>query len=676
MNRHLQLKTDDQGIAWLHFDHADSAVNILSVELLQELEQLLDELQATLPKGLIILSDKPNGFVAGADVESFRSGMHQHEAESHVRWVHRLYQRIEDLPFPTLCMIHGFCLGGGLELALSCNYRVTRDDESTRLAFPEVKLGIFPGYGGSVRSIERIGPLQAMKMMLSGRSISGKQAKKMGLVDQAVPERQLRDTAISYIDKPTAEKRPSWTQRILNSLPARHLLSPIFTRETAKHARPEHYPAPYALIEHWKANGGNRSAMFDSEATEVSRLLTGETSQNLIRLFFLQERMKSLGARVAFKPQHLHVIGGGIMGGDIAAWCTLKGMTVTLQDREAKYLTQAVARAHKLFKRKLRSKRLVSAAMDRLIPDPKGYGVRQADVAIEAIFEDLETKQRLFKELEQQLKPEAIMASNTSSIPLEDIAEILHAPQRLIGLHFFNPVAKMQLVEVVHGKQTDAALIDKGAAFVRRIDRLPLPVKSSPGFLVNRILMPYLLEAMSLLDEGVPAPAVDEAAVAFGMPMGPVELADAVGLDICLAVAKKLAPLFDLSIPQKLQALVEEQKLLGKKTGQGFYRYNKGRLQREKVPGSYQPPSDLADRMIFRLLNESVACLREGVVEDADLLDAGVVFGTGYAPFRGGPMHTIYSGGLEQQRHRLEILEQRHGGKFHPDSGWTKLGEV
>ncbi|MCU7845796.1 MAG: enoyl-CoA hydratase/isomerase family protein [Candidatus Thiodiazotropha sp. (ex Monitilora ramsayi)] len=676
MNRHLQLETDDQGIAWLRFDHADSAVNILSIEALQELDDILDELEVTLPKGLIILSDKKNGFIAGADVENFRSGMHRREAEEHIRWVHNLYQRMEDMPFPTLSLIHGFCLGGGLELALSCDYRVTRDDESTRLAFPEVRLGLFPGYGGSVRSIERIGALQAMKLMLSGRSLSGRQGKKMGLVDQAVPERQMRATAISFIENRPALRKASRFQQLLNSLPARHLLSPMFIKETAKHARPKHYPAPYALIDHWKAHGGDRGAMFDSEAAEVSRLLTGETAQNLIRVFFLQERMKSLGSHVQFRPQHLHVVGGGIMGGDIAAWCALKGMRVTLQDREAKYLTQAVERAHKLFKRKLRSKRLVSAAMDRLIPDPKGYGVNQADVAIEAIFEDLETKQKLFQSLESQLKPEAIMATNTSSIPLEDIAEGLNDPKRLIGLHFFNPVAKMQLVEVVRGAKTDPALIDKGAAFVRRIDRLPLPVKSSPGFLVNRILMPYLLEAMSLLDEGVPAPAIDRAAVEFGMPMGPVELADAVGLDICLAVAKKLAPLFDLTIPRKLENLVVEKKLLGKKTGQGFYRYEKGRLQREKVDSNYQPPADLADRMIFRLLNESVACLREGVVEDADLLDAGVIFGTGYAPFRGGPMHTIYSGGLEQQRHRLEVLEQRHGGKFHPDSGWTQLGEV
>jgi 3-hydroxyacyl-CoA dehydrogenase/enoyl-CoA hydratase/3-hydroxybutyryl-CoA epimerase len=334
-----------------------------------------------------------------------------------------------------------------------------------------------------------------------------------------------------------------------------------------------------------------------------------------------------------------------------------------------------MGRAHQLFKRKLRTPRLVMQAMDRLTPDPRGYGIPRADVAIEAIFEDLEAKQRLFRELESKLRPDALMASNTSSIPLEQIAEGLQSPQRLIGLHFFNPVAKMQLVEVVHGEQTDSALVDHGAAFCRSINRLPLPVRSSPGFLVNRILMPYLLEAMSLLDEGVPAPAVDRAAVDFGMPMGPVELADAVGLDICLAVAKKLAPLFDLTIPTKLEQLVNE-KQLGKKTGQGFYRYQKGRLQREKIPGSYQPPADLADRMIFRLLNESVACLREGVVEDADLLDAGIIFGTGYAPFRGGPMHTIYSGGLEQQRHRLEALERRHGGKFHPDSGWTHLGEV
>ncbi len=676
MNRHLHLVSDSQGIAWLHLDHAESALNLLSLELLQELGGVLDELEATTPRGLIILSDKANGFVAGADVSSFKSGLPQREAEAHILQVHALFERLAKLPMPTLALIHGFCLGGGLELALCCDYRVARDDPGTRLGFPEVRLGIFPGYGGTLRSIERIGALPAMKLMLSGRSLSGAQARKLGLVDRAVPERQLEENALDLLRQRPAPQRASWLQRPLNTLPARYLIAPLLARETARHAKPEHYPAPYALIAHWKTHAGNSEALLESEAREVSRLLTGETAQNLIRVFFLQEQLKALGAKADSKPRHLHVVGSGTMGSDIAAWCALKGLRVTLQDREARLLTQAVARAHRLFQRKLGSKRQVRAAMDRLIPDPNGYGIRHADLAIEAIFEDLEAKQELFRDLERQLRPDAIMATNTSSIPLEQIAEALQRPQRLIGLHFFNPVAKMQLVEVVKGEVTDPVLIERGAAFARQIDRLPLPVRSSPGFLVNRILMPYLLEAMSLLEEGVPAPAVDRAAVDFGMPMGPIELADTVGLDICLAVARKLAPLFDLTIPDQLQAMVTEQKNLGRKTGRGFYRYVNGKRQREKLPGGYRPPTDLADRMVFRLLNEAVACLREGVVESADLLDAGVIFGTGYAPFRGGPMHTIYSGGLEQQRRRLEALERRHGGKFHPDAGWTHPGEV
>jgi 3-hydroxyacyl-CoA dehydrogenase / enoyl-CoA hydratase / 3-hydroxybutyryl-CoA epimerase len=675
MNRHWHLLTDPQGIAWLHFDHAESPVNILSQAALEEFDGLLRELETTLPKGLIILSDKPNGFIAGADVRSFKSGMHRHEAEAHIKQVHSLFNRVEALPFPSLALIHGFCLGGGLELALSCNYRLARDDESTRLGFPEVRLGIFPGYGGSLRSIERIGALPAMKLMLSGRTISGSQAHKLGLVDRAVPEWQLLENARDMLRDPPSEHRPTHLQRLTNLLPARHLLAPMLARETAKHVRQQHYPAPYALIDHWKRHGGDRQAMLASEAREVSRLLTGETSQNLIRVFFLQERLKALGGLGDFEPRHLHVVGGGIMGGDIAAWCALRGLRVTLQDREAKFLGQAMARAHQLFSRKLRSPRLVSAAMDRLIPDPKGEGIRHADVAIEAIYEDLEAKQQLFQSLERQLKADAVLATNTSSIPLQRIAEGLQSPERLIGLHFFNPVAKMQLVEVVHAEQTDPRLIHQGAAFVRRIDRLPLPVRSSAGFLVNRILMPYLLEAMTLLDEGIPATAIDRAALNFGMPMGPLELADAVGLDICLAVATKLAPLFGLTIPRQLEQRVARNDL-GKKSGSGFYPYQRGRLQRKKPDSNYEPPADLADRMIFRLLNESVACLREGIVEDADLLDAGVIFGTGYAPFRGGPMHTIYSGGLEKQRQRLEMLEKRHGGQFHPDEGWTHLGEV
>jgi 3-hydroxyacyl-CoA dehydrogenase / enoyl-CoA hydratase / 3-hydroxybutyryl-CoA epimerase len=674
--KHWHLKNDSHDISWLHFNHADSPLNILSQEALSELKELLDEVEASQPSGMIIVSDKPGSFIAGADVNSFCSGMKQRQAKEHIQWVHRLYQRIEDLSFPTLAMIHGFCLGGGLELALCCNYRLARDDASTRLAFPEVKLGIFPGYGGTVRAIRQIGVLPAMQLMLSGRTITGRQAKKIGLVDQTAPQRQLQAAAVAIIQQqPSPRRQPTLLNRLLNTQPGRQITASLLIRETAKHANPKHYPAPYALIEHWKQHGGDQQAMFQSEACEVSRLLVGDVSQNLIRVFFLQERLKSLGSKNDFSPQHVHVVGGGTMGGDIAAWCALKGLRVTLQDREARFLTKAVSRAHQLFSKKLRQPRLIRAAMDRLMPDPKGYGIAQADIAIEAIFEDIEAKQQLFRELEAQMRPDALLATNTSSIPLETISEALNAPARLIGLHFFNPVAKMQLVEVVHSHHTDLELIHKGTAFVRRIERLPLPVKSSPGFLVNRVLMPYLLEAIRLIDEGLPAPIIDKAAVDFGMPMGPIELADAVGLDICLAVAQKLAPLFDLTIPDKLKQQVNA-KQLGKKSGRGFYYYEKGHILKQKLPQTYKAPDDLTDRMIFRLLNESVACLREGIIEDEDLLDAGIIFGTGFAPFRGGPMHTLHRGGIDRQRQQLEVLEKRHGAQFHPDDGWTKLGGV
>jgi 3-hydroxyacyl-CoA dehydrogenase / enoyl-CoA hydratase / 3-hydroxybutyryl-CoA epimerase len=672
MSKHWRLEQDNTGIAWLHFDHQDSPVNILSLEALEEFEAILRQVETDQPTGLVIMSDKKSGFIAGADVKSFRANTDKNAIEQHIKEVHRVFQILEDLSVPTLALIHGFCLGGGLELALACDYRIARDDDSTRLAFPEVKLGLFPGYGGSVRSIALMGPLPALNFMLTGRSINGRTARAMGLVNSTAPERQLRAAATDLITRRPRGRRPPFYHGMVNLGPARKIVSGILEKEVRKRANPEHYPAPFALIEHWKEHGDDPRAMYASEARNLANLLSGDTSQNLIRVFFLQERVKALGGGSDFKPQRLHVVGGGVMGGDIAAWSALKGMRVTIQDREAKYLSKAMGRAHALFKKKLKKPRLVQAAMDRLMPDPKGYGASHADVVIEAIYEDAKAKQELFRELETKVRPDTLLASNTSSIPLETISESLENPGRLIGLHFFNPVAKMQLIEIVHGKDTDPELVKRGAAFARRVDRLPLPVKSSPGFLVNRILMPYLLEAMELLSEGVPAPAIDHAATSFGMPMGPVELADRVGLDICLAVAEKLSPFFNLKVPEKLETMVQ-QKNLGAKTGSGFYNYTSGKAV---YKGSEEPdsiPTDLADRLIFRLLNESVACLREQIVEDADLLDAGVIFGTGFAPFRGGPMHYIYKRGVEQQQQRLQQLEQLHGEQFSPDSGWADL---
>jgi 3-hydroxyacyl-CoA dehydrogenase/enoyl-CoA hydratase/3-hydroxybutyryl-CoA epimerase len=670
--KHWHFEKDGDGIIWLHFNHADSATNVLSEAILEELEFCLGDIAHIHPIGLVILSDKPNGFIAGADIKSFTQVAGKDEAEKYIRRAHSIFARLESFSFPTLALIHGFCLGGGLELALACRYRVAREDEGTRIGLPEVKLGIFPGFGGSVRSMRLIGHLPALNMMLTGRTFSGRAAQRIGLVDMAVPERQLMAAARHMILQRPEPHRPTWLQRLPGAVPLRPLVGAYLRREVEKKANPDHYPAPYSLIEHWERFADRTDDMYASEVERVSSLICSETAQNLIRVFFLQEQLKSQGRKSDIEPRRVHVIGGGTMGGDIAAWCALKGLRVTLQDREPKLLTRAMGRAHALFKKKLKQPHLVQAATDRLMPDYRGYGIPRADVVIEAIFENVEAKRALYQELEPRIKKDALLCTNTSSIPLEALNTALKKPERLVGLHFFNPVAKMQLIEIVSAGNTDPQEAQRAAAFARHIDRLPLPVKSSPGFLVNRILMPYLLEAVRLLEEGTPAVEIDKAALAFGMPMGPIELADTVGVDICLAVAEKLAEDLPVEVPGRLRAMVEKGEL-GRKSGQGFYSYAKGKPQKRAPAQGYALPRDLADRMILRMLNEAVACLREGVVSNRDLLDAGVIFGTGFAPFRGGPLHYVASLGKEEVRERLSRMEQSQAGRFAVDKGWDEL---
>jgi len=672
MNSDWQYRRNEEGIGWLHFDLGDSPLNLLSKRALSGLEEMLGRIRADPPLGLVLLSDKKAGFIAGADVAEFE-GIDPDRARRHIEWVHGIFEQLESMPFATVAMIHGHCLGGGLELALACRYRVARDDPGTRLGFPEVRLGIFPGYGGTVRSIDRIGAPQAMQMMLTGRSVDGRRARRMGLVDMTVPERQLRAAARHLVLHNPAPKSPGWRDW-LKRTPLRPIVATQIRSQLRKRVNPEHYPAPYALIDHWQRHGNDPAALYRSEVDQVSTLLAGRTARNLIRLFFLQERLRGFGREKGVDFKHLHVVGAGVMGGDIAAWCALKGLRVTLQDRDPKALSRALGHAHALFRRKLRQPRLVKAAWDRLIPDHRGYGIENADVVIEGIFEDVLAKQALFSDLEGRVRPDTLLASNTSSIPLATIGEAMRRPERLVGLHFFNPVAKMQLVEVVSDEHTNPDDSRRGAAFARLIDRLPLPVRSLPGFLVNRVLMPYLLEAMTLLEEGVAGPVIDKAAVEFGMPIGPVELADTVGLDICLSVAEKLSPVPERDVPERLRRMVTAGRL-GRKSGEGFYRWIKGKPRKE-TPRGDRAPDDLTERLIFRLLNEAVAALREGVVEDADLVDAGIVFGTGFAPFRGGPMHYIHSGGMTRMKQKLDELRRRHGDHFTADSGWTTLGEI
>jgi 3-hydroxyacyl-CoA dehydrogenase/enoyl-CoA hydratase/3-hydroxybutyryl-CoA epimerase len=665
--------SDSDGIVWLTLDVQGSQTNTLTSEVLLELSNEIALLSNDTPKGVVINSAKTNGFIAGADINSFAEMHSVEETFYGIRQAQDLLTRLENLSCPTVALIHGFCLGGGLELALACDYRLAEDHLNTRIALPEVKLGIHPGYGGSVRLIELIGVLPAMGVMLAGRTLSARAAKKIAVLDRIAPARHLKRVARELILTTPPKQQASRLQKLLSTPLLRPVIAALLRRQTHKQINPEHYPAPFALINLWKNQPANRQQYFTAEAQSVATLIRSDIAQNLVRLFLLQDRLKGFGKQIDFKAQHVHVIGAGVMGGDIAAWCALRGLRVTLQDQSAERIAPAIARAHTLFKKRLKLPYLVQAAMDRLVPDMTGDGVAKAGVVIEAIFENLEAKQSLFKTIEPQLRPDALLATNTSSIPLESLASCLTQPKRLVGLHFFNPVAKMQLIEIIYGKNTLKKWQKQAAAFARQIGRLPLPVKSSPGFLVNRILMPYLLEAMQMESEGIPIIAIDKAATNFGMPMGPIELADSVGLDICISVADMLSPTLGISVPESLSTLVENGHL-GRKSGQGFYQYDRHNKRITKsLESAYSDPELLQKRLILRLINECVACLDEGIVDDAELLDAGMVFGTGFAPFRGGPMKYTQKQGINTLNQQLQHLSTVIGSQFKPNSGWESL---
>ena len=675
--KHWRLETDANNIAWLHINKADAGANSLGREVVDELENIIDELETERPAGLVILSDKSSGFIAGADINEFTTIENMDQARELIRRGQSVINRIECQRFPTVALIHGFCLGGGLELALGCNYRIADIDVSTKFGLPEVKLGIHPGFGGAARLPQLIGAPAAMDLMLSGRIISARAAKKLGIIHHAIPARHLRTAASNFILKPPRKTKLAWWKRATNSAVIRPLLARYLRKQVAKKVSPEHYPAPFALIDLWAKHGGNKQAMLNGEEISVARLVLGSTAKNLIRVFFLQENLKSQGDKKLFIPKRVHVIGGGVMGGDIAAWCALCGMKVTIQDRKEATLAKVIQRADKLFKKKLKHPLLIQQALDRLVPDINALGVSKADVIIEAIYENIEAKQTLYRQIEPQMKADAILATNTSSIPLEVLSECLSDPSRLVGIHFFNPVAMMQLVEIVSAPNTNPDVAAKAAAFTRHIDRLPLPVISSPGFLVNRVLMPYLLEAVVLESEGLSAKNIDQAALDFGMPMGPIALADTVGLDICLSVAEILSEKLKIEIPDRLRELVEAGDL-GKKSGSGFYSYKNGKPDNSanntnKGANSDEATvvSEIKNRLMLRLLNEAQACLREGVIPNSELLDAGVIFGTGFAPFRGGPMHYIDNQGADSMLNKIRNLHESYGERFSPDENWT-----
>jgi 3-hydroxyacyl-CoA dehydrogenase/enoyl-CoA hydratase/3-hydroxybutyryl-CoA epimerase len=668
--KHWRLETDAENIAWLWFDRAGTATNTFSTEVLEELGRIADHLAAMPPKGLAILSAKENGFAAGADIDEFTTISSAEQAMAFTTLGNVVFDKIAALPFPTLAMIHGFCMGGGTELALACRHRIADDGPKTKMALPEVLIGIVPGWGGAKRMPPLIGAANALDLMLTGRGLDGRRAKKLGLVDDATPRRHFANAVRLFLAKPRPPHKPPFAAAAADWPVVRNLVASMSRKKVAEKARQDHYPAPYAIIDLWKDFGGDVRNVPVEHPASMASLFAHPTTRNLIRLFKLQDRMKALGKSDLPPVRHLHVIGAGAMGGDIAAWAAFKGITVTLQDLAPERISPAIQRAHALYTKRLKQPHLVQAAFDRLIPDVAGHGVARADLVIEAIVENAEIKRKLFAGLEPRMKEGAILATNTSSIPLQELSGVLARPERLVGLHFFNPVAQMMLVEIVEGPQTAPEVMQAGQAFAKQIDKLPLPCKSAPGFLVNRVLSPYLMEAMLMLDEGVPGETIDAAARDFGMPMGPIELADMVGLDICWAVGQELAKP-GMPIPKKLQAAIEA-KNLGKKTGKGFYNWVKGKPQKASGSGSVDL-KPLADRMVLPALNEAVACLREGIVTDADLCDAGVIFGTGFAPHRGGPISAIKERGKESWLKTMSELRAKHGDRFVADSGWDAI---
>lgn len=665
MSQHWRLEyTNDY--AMLTLDVAGQSANVLSQDVLLELDRHLGELEDKPLQGLIIRSGKASGFIAGADVREFERITDPVRATELAQLGQQACARLAVLAFPSVAVIHGFCLGGGLELALACTYRIAREDAVTRLGLPEVRLGIHPGFAGTVRLPPLVGDLAALDMMLTGRTVSARAARRLGLVDEIVPERHLLHAAETFLKSGTARRKAPWYRRLPGWKPLRTLVVRGFTPRVRRKAHPDHYPAPWRILDLWRDR-----ATQDQEAQSLGELLVSRSSRNLVHVFLLGEELKHAGRAQAHNIEHVHVIGAGVMGADIAIWAALKGFRVSLQDQKPEILARAMKKAHGFFKGKLKEPRAVQEAMDRLMPDLDGNGLGRADLVIEAIVEKVEPKRELFRLVERKARPQALLATNTSSIPLEEIGTVLKDPSRLVGLHFFNPVAQMQLVEIVRGAQSSEESLARARAFTGAIERLPLDVKSSPGFLVNRILMPYLIEAVKLVEEGVGITTIDQAATEFGMPVGPIELADNVGLDICLSVAEELSEPLHMEVPDKLRELVGQSQL-GRKSGQGFYRYNARGRRESPPPDKTAADIPITERLVLRLLNEAMACLRERVVEDADAVDAGMVYGTGFAPFLGGPMSYIDSLGATGISHSLHRLSQEYGPRFKPDAGWSR----
>ncbi|MEE3198000.1 MAG: 3-hydroxyacyl-CoA dehydrogenase NAD-binding domain-containing protein [Pseudomonadota bacterium] len=669
-SKHWRQSVESDGIVRLVLDMAESSINTLSREVLEELALELAEIASKNPKGLILASGKSNGFIFGAEIKEFSRVSSAQEGTDAVLKGQELLNQIESLPFPTIAIINGIALGGGLELALACNYRLAADTHNKTLGLPEVRLGIHPGLGGTVRAVRLTGAPVALDLMLTGRSIHPRKAIEIGLIDRIASPEDLDQVAVTYIHNRPKQARAPWYLRVLNMRVLRLLVARALEKKVAKRAPRAHYPAPYAIINLWREYGALDKAAYNAEALSFGKLLVSNSSKNLVRVFFLRERLRNLAPREN-KVTRLHVIGAGVMGGDIAAWCAAKGLEVTLQDTTEELVEIALRRARKTFAYLLKAPGEAQAAQNRLTMDAEGLQAGSADIIFEVIVEKLDAKQNLLRTLESNISPDTLIATNTSSIRLEDMAESLEYPERFVGLHFFNPVSRLPLVEVIKGEKSAENSLQVATSFVMQIGKLPLPCKSAPGFLVNRILAPYMMEALEAFKNGYCGETIDAAARNFGMPVGPVELVDRVGLDVALNVSTILQGMSSEKGSSDILRKKVDAGQLGAKTGQGFYYYKNNHAQKQKhFPA---PDAQLQDRLIFSMLNQAAACLEESIVEGSEFLDAGIIFGAGFPPFTGGPIKYAQEIGIDNIVERLTQLSKEFGPRFHPHSGWSRL---
>ena len=682
---------DKNGIAVLTFDLPSEKVNKLTTAVMSELEQILETLSADHAiKALVIRSGKPDIFIAGADIAEIRDITDANKGEELSRRGQSVMNKLEALPFPTVAAIHGPCLGGGLELALACSHRVISNDPRTVLGPPEVKIGIIPGFGGTQRLPRLVGLSNALEMILPGKNIYAKKATRIGLADGVTYKKTLLDVAVQTAKQAIGKRRPTAIRakrpiliKLLESNPLTRTLVYRTARKNVLKETRGNYPAPLAALEAVRFGlVHGLSAGYENESRTLGSLVVSEISKNLINVFYLSEVLKKDVSPSQFSVTRTSVIGAGIMGGGIAQLFAEKGISVRIRDINAKAVAAGFKAAADIF-RKRSKKGIIDPlqardGMDRISGATDASGFGSADLAVEAVVENMDIKKAVLRDFELVSKDSAIFASNTSSLSITELAAGAKRPEQVVGMHFFNPVEKMPLIEIVKGQRTSPGTVAAIATLSRRLGKFPVVVNDGPGFLVNRILMPYLGEALTMLEEGGSIDEIDQALLRFGMPMGAFILLDEIGIDIAHKVSGILhAGLGERIKPSPLLEGLYKEGFYGKKNGKGFYLYLAGtrggasplvnaRVQKLKDNTARLSEQEIIERAVFLMIKEAALCLEEKIIDRVDHLDAALIFGIGFPPFRGGLMRYAETLGAKYIVEKLEAYTAKYGERFTP----------